>query len=241
MNMITLTCKQCSREFQKYEPEYNSSLKAGRQNFFCNLKCATVFQCHQRAIRNRENYYKAPNICKYCNVIIQYEKKETQKIYCSRKCSLLDNKEIMNIHRTKHGEYCDKQCRICNKISKYKTCSYSCRTELSRINRMNKLKNNLFPNTPSNGNTIRKALIDIRGVRCESCNLSKWNIKNILSNQSIETDIPLTLHHMDGNASNNRIENLQLLCWNCHSLTDNYGSRNKNSARREYRMKYGNT
>ena len=35
--------------------------------------------------------------------------------------------------------------------------------------------------------------------------------------------IKLHLHHIDGNHLNNELSNLQLLCPNCHSFTDNYG------------------
>ena len=28
----------------------------------------------------------------------------------------------------------------------------------------------------------------------------------------------ITVHHFDGNPYNNNLENLQVLCWNCHSL-----------------------
>jgi len=31
------------------------------------------------------------------------------------------------------------------------------------------------------------------------------------------------MHHKDGNRSNNKEDNLELLCPNCHSLTDNFG------------------
>jgi len=34
--------------------------------------------------------------------------------------------------------------------------------------------------------------------------------------------IPLELHHIDGNQTNVSLDNLQLLCPNCHTLTDNY-------------------
>ena len=35
------------------------------------------------------------------------------------------------------------------------------------------------------------------------------------------------LHHKDGNSRNHRLENLGLICPNCHSLTENYRAKNK--------------
>ena len=37
--------------------------------------------------------------------------------------------------------------------------------------------------------------------------------------------IMLELHHIDGNHNNNKLENLQMLCPNCHSITDNFKSK----------------
>ena len=36
-------------------------------------------------------------------------------------------------------------------------------------------------------------------------------------------NIPIQLEHIDGHSENNSLDNLKLLCPNCHSLTPTYG------------------
>lgn len=50
---------------------------------------------------------------------------------------------------------------------------------------------------------------------CETCGLSEWR----------GAPLSLELHHVNGEAEDNRLENLMLLCGNCHSQTDNWGGR----------------
>ena len=38
-------------------------------------------------------------------------------------------------------------------------------------------------------------------------------------------EIPLELHHKDGDHSNNSISNFEILCPNCHAFTENYRGR----------------
>lgn len=68
---------------------------------------------------------------------------------------------------------------------------------------------------------VKKYLLDKYNCKCQICG---WGEINPFTGK-----IPLQVHHIDGDSCNNKEENLQLLCPNCHSLTDNFGSRNKNA------------
>lgn len=62
----------------------------------------------------------------------------------------------------------------------------------------------------------------IKEEKCECCGITEWNGEKA----------PLQLHHVDGNRYNNTLENLQILCANCHCLTDNHsGKSSKKSLR----------
>ena len=62
--------------------------------------------------------------------------------------------------------------------------------------------------------------------KCEICGASEWMGK----------PLALQVHHKDGDHTNNELENLQILCPNCHSQTDNYGS--KNTKKKNYETKH---
>ncbi len=74
------------------------------------------------------------------------------------------------------------------------------------------------PKAKISSNELKKRLIK-EGIfihRCDHCKLKKW----------LQDIIPLELHHRDGSPGNNYLANLQLLCPNCHYLTDNYSGKN---------------
>jgi hypothetical protein len=66
---------------------------------------------------------------------------------------------------------------------------------------------------------LRKLLIrdSIKEKKCECCGLEEWMGK----------PIPLELHHIDENRFNNELENLKILCSNCHMQEHNYSNSKK--------------
>jgi hypothetical protein len=72
---------------------------------------------------------------------------------------------------------------------------------------------------------LRERLIaeGVFSARCSRCHLTHWQGQNV----------PLELHHADGDNRNHRIENLRLLCPNCHALTPNWRGRNTKGKRRK--------
>ena len=65
---------------------------------------------------------------------------------------------------------------------------------------------------------LRKRLIEegYKKHQCEMCLREKW----------LDDPIPLELDHIDGNNSNHKLDNLRVICPNCHSKTDTYRGRN---------------
>ena len=64
---------------------------------------------------------------------------------------------------------------------------------------------------------IKKHLLAERGHQCECCHNVQW----------LGKEIPLQVHHIDGDRTNNTRDNLVLLCANCHSITENWCGKNK--------------
>lgn len=63
--------------------------------------------------------------------------------------------------------------------------------------------------------------VGLKARRCEVCGLREWRGR----------PAPLELDHVNGIRSDNRLDNLRILCPNCHAQTDTYCGRNKAGVR----------
>lgn len=113
----------------------------------------------------------------------------------------------------------------------HKFCDTSCQKEYeykSYIERWKNGEENGLSGKYNLSKHIRRYLLEKHNYKCELCG---WGERN-----EFTKTIPLEIHHIDGDYTNNKEENLQVLCPNCHSLTATHKSHNKTG--RKGREKY---
>lgn len=165
------------------------------------------------------------NTCRHCG------KETDNKKFCSRSCAAKTN----NVGVRRHGE-APSECQWCGENLKNRNsafCSISCHkkcTFWSYINRwMIGLETGAKTNSFTVSETVRNYLKIIHKNKCSKCG---WGEANPCNGK-----IYLEVDHLDGNCTNNRFENLDLICPNCHSLTPTYKSLNIGNGSKE-RIKY---
>jgi predicted nucleic acid-binding Zn ribbon protein len=140
-----------------------------------------------------ELYKRNPNtVCGLCKIPIY--RRPTQinngQVFCSIVCYGISQRE-------------EVPCVVCGKpilagLHK-KTCSRSC----SNINRAGiQYKIGRPRDKVKSQQALKLKLLREKGIMCERCGYNKYEI--------------LQVHHKDRNRDNNAIENLELICPNCH-------------------------
>lgn len=84
------------------------------------------------------------------------------------------------------------------------------------------LKECLIENSKTQSFKLKKRLIreGLKENKCEICKQTTW----------LNEPIPLELDHINGITTDNRLENLRIICPNCHALTPTYRGKNKNKS-----------
>jgi predicted nucleic acid-binding Zn ribbon protein len=154
-----------------------------------------------------EEYYKDPKPCKQCGCPILYDRRKNN--FCSQKCVGISMSTKFNSNREKKRYlciYCGKP--IGRNSSKY--CSAECQSLFNFQIIIKKIENGEVVSSRS----LRKYLMIKYDNKCQKCG---WGMPNPTSKT-----VCLDMHHIDGDANNNVLSNVEILCPNCHSLTNTY-------------------
>lgn len=159
------------------------------------------------------------NYCRLCGCEI-----DKNKTFCSRSCASKfnsknrDRKYCFNcgVELKGNDKYCSHSCRVDHKYKEY--------IEKWLSGEVVECNSKIVP-TP-----IRKYLFIKYESKCARCG---WGEINPVTGNS-----PLEVEHIDGDSTNNKPDNLTLLCPNCHSLTPTYKALNKGNGRHSRRIRY---
>lgn len=159
--------------------------------------------------------------CLNCKTKINTTIGENKK-FCSQSCAATYN----NKKRKRKKEI--KRCLNCDNLINYRNttyCNNKCQKEYKRKIIFKKIESNdfLLENKETESKWVKKYLINKYGEKCMKCG---WN-----EIHAITKKVPIQMNHIDGNTENNNLDNVELLCPNCHSLTENFGSLNKGNGR----------
>jgi DNA-binding CsgD family transcriptional regulator len=158
------------------------------------------------SIKNDSKFLKLKDIAKKYNL-----SESTVKKY-----SLPKNKKRKN-----------KKCNNCKNETKNKFCSSECSYEYKHRKAYDNFleRNDEYCYGNYTPKRFKDFFLDEQDNKCLICGIEpKW-MGNYLT---------FVIDHIDGDASNNKRDNIRLICPNCDSQTDTFKSKNKNSTRRNY-------
>ena len=207
----------------------------GKENYTNREKCKKILAKNEIDWEEwlKRKKEKPKKYCLYCGKEINSSDK--RKKFCNSSCAASYN-NIGVCRNKKSDANKNRFCLNCGKELKHQKryCSYKCQNEYRHKEYIRQWKNgeeNGMSGPSGISCHIRRYFFEKYNCKCQECG---WGIINTNTGK-----IPLQLHHIDGDSTNNAEENLQLLCPNCHSLTETFGSiKNHKSKRVDRRTKY---
>jgi len=173
----------------------------------------------EKALRN---YYENPNYCLNCGLIIDVRDNEQPAItrvrkFCNRSCAAKYNNRRTKKKPLVFCLYCGKKthrrCKYCS-VSCRNSSAYKLYIDRWLDGKESGNRGSIENNTLSPSNHVRRWMRETRGEKCEKCGWDKIH--------SVTRLVPVQIHHKDGNKENTVPDNIEFLCPNCHSLTENY-------------------
>lgn len=234
-DLVEIMCNGCEISFTRIKRDIQRYVSKGLKQY-CSSECRNV--SHRSQIT-----------CLQCSTIFSVRNSELKKgrQFCGQSCSAIFNntqrdrnrhqdkpfskivvKKYKNskdkVERSRKVYLYEKKCLGCDTVfegtEKSKYCTLQCQQDSN-------LKQRVLSKTAS-VISLKRYLIKTEGHKCWKCNNTEWN------------DLPITLEieHVDGNSDNNDLENLSILCPNCHSQTPTYKAKNVGNGRHSRRKRY---
>lgn len=174
---------------------------------------------HRKKMRamSLEAYHASPTICLSCGNKIAYEKRENR--FCNGSCRATYHNQGV----ARHGRgtiYC-----ACGEVITKRNNKWCDSCIQQRV--YNKTVDTVPLEALKSDKSRRLWLMKARGHQCELCGNTEW----------LSKPIALELDHLDGNAENNKADNLRLLCPNCHATTPQWKGAVKGKEGSRYRLR----
>lgn len=186
---------------------------------YCNLSCAAKNQPRPKLVRT-----VACLTCteEFSNV------GDPQRRFCSKSCAAtFNNRKFPKRKPPKEATLCPNCSAPARKIY----CSLPCFHAHQRAQRISRwLETGEIESTGAiPKQSIRRYIHDEQGGVCALCSIGpEWNGR----------PFSFILDHVDGDSTNNKRENLRLICPNCDATLDTYKSKNRGNGRHSRRARY---
>jgi hypothetical protein len=217
--------KWINEKYKGTKKKITCSICKKEKEAFWNQK--DTFVCKECINKEREKeYMKNPKKCLKCGNDVPYKQRNGK--YCSHKCangrvhSETWKKNISKgIRKTlnEHPEILEEQSKR-QKGKKQDPEKIKLRIE----KRLKTLASRVVPTRTKC--SMKEALVIKYDNKCEVCGYDGYI-------ETRKTKTILELHHKDGDPKNNKLDNVQLLCINCHAKTPSYRRNRGNVAHKE--------
>ena len=207
-------CKFCNKEIE-IKTRFDSV------KIFCNRSCRTSFNNTKRVVTDEQKQKCRESLLTTLikKGVVKDDYSPKRKRQPKQKCTRCDKLTISS-----HG-----LCNICaHKPYKCKRCEKPSSSEFClvciRLTKTETIIEKILCGTYDSNNLrrIKDYIIHTRGHACEICHQTEW----------MGQPIPLVLDHINGRSSENRLDNLRVVCGNCDMQLPTYKSKNKNSDRK---------